>query len=107
MELSYQCHGHSGMKPNMWTGQIRLFNTTLPCEMEVNTQGSYFHILCGRHEYGNYICIPNWNIGTELSNLTDSFWNLEHLVNTYPELSMVDAISISDALAAVAEYLET
>ena len=41
----------------------------------------------------------------ELSGLTDRFWNFERLVNTHPNLSEVDAISITDSLAAVADYL--
>lgn len=105
MVLSYQCHGHQDMFPKTWSGHIRLLRRTPPCEMEINTRGSYFHILFGPHEYGHYICIPNWNIGTEISLLTDRFWNLERLINTYPNLSVVDAISISDALAAAAEYV--
>lgn len=106
MDLSYQCHGHPDMKPEIWTGHIRLLSQTPPYEMEINTRGSYFHILFGQHKYGHYICIPNWNIGMETAHLTDRFWNLERLVNTYPKLSTIDAVSISDALAAVAEYIK-
>jgi hypothetical protein len=35
----------------------------------------------------------------------DSFWNLERLSNTYPQLSMVDLISIVDALASLSDYI--
>lgn len=105
MDFSYQCHGHQNMKPQMWTGHIRLLRLTPPYEMEINTRGSYFHILFGPHKYGHYICIPNWNIGTEIARLSDRFWNLERLMDICPKLSTVDAVSISDALAAVAEYI--
>ena len=105
MDFSYQCHGHQDMNPQTWTGHIRLLSQTPPYEIEINTRESYFHILFGPHKYGNYICIPNWNIGTELARLADRFWNLERLLNTCPKLSTVDAVSISDALAAVAEYI--
>lgn len=105
MNLSYKCHGYKDMKPKMWTGHITLLSHVPPYEMEVNARGSYFHILFGLHEYGHYLCIPNWNIGMELSGLTDRFWNFERLVNTHPNLSEVDAISITDSLAAVADYL--
>ena len=27
-------------------------------EAEINGRGTYFHILAGRHKYGNYLCIP-------------------------------------------------
>ena len=52
-------------------------------------RGSNFHLLVGHHAYGNYIGIPKWDIGTELSALSDSFWNLERLSNT--KLKKVDA----------------
>lgn len=33
--------------------------------------GNLFHVIVGRHHYGNYICIPNHNIGCELSDYSD------------------------------------
>ena len=105
MDFSYQCHGYQDMDPKTWTGHIRLLSRTPPCEIEINARGSYFHILFGPHKYGHYICIPNWNIGTEAACLTDRFWNLQRLMDICPKLSAVDAVSIADALAAVAEYV--
>ena len=105
MDLDYKCTGLSDMVPDSWNGHISFLNKSNPCELEVSARSSTFHIICGHHQYGNYICVPNWGIGTELSRLSDSFWNLERLSNTYPEISMVDAISIVDALAAISEYV--
>lgn len=105
MELDYICTGTEDMKPIRWKGHINLLKTTDPYELEVTARYSSFHILCGKHKYGNYICIPNWNIGTELARLSDSFWNLERLTAYYPELSQVDAISIVAALVKLSEYL--
>lgn len=48
-------------------------------------------MIVGSHEYGNYICIPNLNIGTELASLSDRFWNYERL-KEYTNLSEVDAV---------------
>jgi len=84
---------------------IHFLSQTNLCELEVSARYSSFHIICGRHAYGNYICVPNWGIGTELARLCDSFWNLERLATYYSELPMVDAISIVDALAAISEYV--
>ena len=106
MELSYQCHSRSGMNPETWTGHIRLLQNTAPYEMKVNARGSCFHIVFGRYTYRNYISIPNWNIGTEISGLKDSFWNFEQLTSACPKLSPVDAISITNALATVSEYID-
>lgn len=73
--------------------------------MEATARYSSFHILCGKHKYGNYICIPNWNIGTELSGLSDSFWNFERLTTYYPNLSKADAASIVGALERLDKYI--
>ena len=45
------------------------------------------------------------NIGTELSSLSDTFWNFERLTTYYPKLSKVDAVSIVSALERLNEYL--
>lgn len=105
MILTYSCTGLADMEPNSWEGQIQFLHRSDYYEIEVSARLSTFHIIFGSHRYGNYICIPNWGIGTELSRLSDTFWNLERLSNTYPELSLVDAISIVDALAALSDYI--
>ena len=107
MELDYICTGTEDMKPIRWNGHINLLRSTDPYELEVTARYSSFHILCGKHKYGSYICIPNWNIGTELASLSDSFWNFERLTTYYPELSPVHAISIVDTLVKLSEYIST
>ncbi len=74
-----------------------------PIEVEVTARGSYFHLVVGHHAYGNYICIPNWDIGTELSSLSDSFWNQERLSGT--KLKKVDACSIAYALLELSKHV--
>ncbi|MEG0355494.1 MAG: hypothetical protein RR621_07550 [Lachnospiraceae bacterium] len=105
MELNYICKGTIDMRPRQWNGHIHILNDSNPYELEVTTRHSSFHILCGKHEYGNYVCIPNWNIGTELSGLSDVFWNSERLITYYPELSPVDVTSITYALVRLNEYI--
>ena len=73
-------------------------------ECEVSSMGNNFHILSGKHKYGRYICIPNWDVGTELSDLSDVFWNRERL-EKYAKLNRLEASSIAFGLAAVASYL--
>ncbi|MFR0953733.1 MAG: hypothetical protein ACLSGK_13455 [Lachnospiraceae bacterium] len=47
----------------------------------------------------------NWGIGTEISSLSDCFWNRGRLEQDYPELSKVDVISIVKALEALSSYV--
>ena len=84
----YQCSDPDSNEKN-WTGQIRPLNINRN-EFEVTARGSTFHLLVGKHAYGKYLCIPNWGIGTEISSLSDCFWNRERLEQDYPELSKVD-----------------
>lgn len=87
-----------------WMGEITPIQLEHePYEVEVSARGSYFHLLIGHHAYGNYICIPNWNVGTELASLSDSFWNLEQLSST--TLKKVDACSVTYALLELSKYV--
>lgn len=67
--------------------------------------GRLAYLMVGKHTYGRYLCIPNWGIGTEISSLSDCFWNRERLEQDYPELSKVDIISIVKALEALSSYV--
>ena len=88
-----------------WAGEIKPIQLDHePYEAEVSARGSCFHLLVGHHAYGNYICIPNCDIGTELSDLSDSFWNLERLSST--KLKKVDACSVAYALLELSKYVK-
>lgn len=102
MEFTCQCKSSN----ESWNGSINVLSGSIPYEFEVNARGSSFHLLVGKHAYGNYLCIPNWSIGTELSFLSDQFWNTGRLKTEYPELSNPDIISIVNALAAIGKQIE-
>ena len=103
MEITYTCTNRDGMSDiDSWHGVIRIISLDSPCEIEVRARGSSLHVLLGSHAYGNFICIPNWDIGCELASLSDSFWNLERLCNA--GLRVVDAISVVDAFVALSDY---
>lgn len=95
----------SGTSGKSWIGEIMpLQMETEPYEVEISARGSYFHLLVGHQAYGNYICIPNWDIGTEIASLSDSFWNLERLRGN-TKLKKVDACSITYALVELSKYV--
>lgn len=96
----------SGTTDKSWIGEITpLQIESEPYEVEVSARGSYFHLLIGHHAYGNYICIPNWNIGTEIASLSDFFWNQERL-RSNTNLKKVDACSITYALVELSKYID-
>ena len=61
-------------------GEISLISQGTSLEFEARSDtGLVYHIITGKHRYGNYICIPNWDIGSELVGFDDRFWNYERL----------------------------
>ena len=105
MFLDYNC-SKAGPEPTSWMGKVHLKTATNPYELKVTAHHSGFHIICGSYAYGNYLCIPDLGISSELADLGDTFWNLERLMMNNPDLSETDAISIIYALKAVSPYLD-
>lgn len=99
-DIFFECKGEPGIQPRSWDGRLRILRIGEICEAEVEARGSYFHLLVGRHSYGNFVCIPNWDVGTEISGLDDIFWNMERLQNNTP-LKKVDVCSVASALSQI------
>ena len=74
-----------------------------PYEIEVSALGNYYHIVFGEHAYGNFLCIPNWDIGCEIADFSDLFWNTERLSK---HLNEADALSVTKALFVIKDHLE-
>lgn len=99
--ITYLCKG-KGCSPHQWEGRLEIIRSGNPCEAEIDARGSHFHMIVGKHAYGNYICIPNWDIGTELAALSDTFWNEERLRN-YSKMKKVDACTVVTTLKLLAD----
>ena len=85
--ITFTCKG-KGCSPRQWEGSLEILKRGNPCEAE----------LCARG-----MCIPNWDVGTELSSLTDLFWNEERLRH-YSRMKKADACTIVLALKVLAEH---
>lgn len=104
MEFTYVCKSCLDDNYESWIGTICPLMPFDCTEYEVSARGSCFHLIIGKHQYSRYIYIPTWNIAMDISYLDDRFWNLEHLMQSYPELSQVDAVSIVEALVAIKKH---
>lgn len=62
-----------------------------------------YYIIAEKFQHGHYLCIPNWNIGVELSSYKDLFWNLESLSKVMKRRS---AFSIIYAIKHISETSE-
>jgi len=100
--IEYECLQTVGKRTTRWCCTMELKRKQPPYELELSARGHHFHILFGKHTYGNFLCIPNWDIGCELADYGDTFWNTERLSR---HMKKADAISIAQALAVIREYL--
>ena len=101
--MEFKCVKLSGKHKTTWTGQIyEIKGIKENCEMKVTARGSHFHVIFGSHSYGNYLCIPNWNVGCELADYSDMFWNYEQLSTI---IRYTDAITIATAVKEVSQIL--
>ncbi len=95
--MEYICILKDGCRRETWMGELQLLRCTSgQYEAEINGRGTYFHILAGRHKYGNYLCIPNHDVGCELSDFSDIFWNEERIGSL---IRRVDAVTVATGLA--------
>lgn len=86
------------------SGNIKVISSSFPIEVDIEANGWNFHVIAGKHISGNYICIPNWNVGSELVSLGDIFWNRERLAK-YTKLSEENSNIIATALAELSKKL--
>ncbi len=101
--MEYQCTLVRGKRKERWQGEIRLINYSGTCyEAEITGRGTYFHVIAGKHRYGNYICIPNHDVGSELSGFRDLFWNTERLSGL---IKKVDAVTVAQGLCHLEELI--
>ena len=77
-----------------------------PYEAVVEAEGYSFHLLVGSHIGGKFLCIPNWHIGCELSDLDDFTWNRESLLNAGSVLEYNSVTAIVKALSIMCRYIE-
>ena len=45
----------------------------------IDYNGNYYSVIFGRYINGGFCSIPNFGVGCELSNFSDTFWNTESL----------------------------
>lgn len=101
--MEYLCKLSEGTWKEKWTGELRVIKgSRIYQEAEINGRGTYFHIIAGAHKYGNYICIPNHNVGSELSDYDDLFWNTERLSGF---LRKVDAATVAYGLCCLKDWI--
>ena len=67
----------------------------------IDFNGNYYSVIFGQYINGGFFSIPNWNIGGELGEFSDTFWNEESLSRVLKSKKAAKVIAL-----AIAEYAE-
>ena len=82
-----------------WTGTVTpIRKTATQIEAKVEGRGSSYHIIIGRYSYGNYLCIPEADVGCRMADWNDVFWNREKLSSL---INVTDAVTIVNGAKAL------
>ncbi len=88
-----------------WSGEIKITKYGAGmAEFIVYGRSSCLNGVIGKYMSGQYICIPDIDVGCPLSGMSDTFWNKERLCAHMRE---PDAVTVACALKALSEYLGT
>jgi len=93
--IPFRCREKIGRKYEEWDGYIKsLRNYGGHYEIQIESRSGFF-FLVGKYANGNFISIPAFGVGCDLSNYSDYFWNNENLARY---LNPVDAATVAEAL---------
>lgn len=99
--MDYICYHQTEKRKQQWTGHLDIHHISDKIfELEITGRGSHFYAIVGNHSYGNFICIPCHEVGSELASLSDVFWNLERLSK---QMNNIDAVTVAYALSLLAD----
>ena len=62
-------------------------------EANISVNGQGYLVIYGKHINGYFCCIPNWNIGCEMAEPKDTFYNSQRLQETGVSVKTANEIS--------------
>ena len=97
--MKFKCINNKQDKEESWDGDIvYLENCTNWIQMNIQSRSS-LDVIIGCSKYGNYVCVPNFEVGCYLSSFDDLFYNTEKLSRLLGE---IDGITVATAIKYVA-----
>lgn len=93
--MTFTCSMKNGHKLEKWPGRIEWFkNFGSHYQMRIESR-SGITVLFGKTSFGNFACMPDFEVGCHLASLDDEFYNIERLVSA---LNPVDGITVARTL---------
>jgi hypothetical protein len=95
MPIKFHCKETINEQVQIWNGTVTcLINYGSHYEISIDSRSGFFFLVgyCGN---GSFISIPDFNIGSSLSDYNDYFWNNERLSSI---MNPVDAATVAEAL---------
>lgn len=93
--IRFECYQKIGEHLEHWSGIVtRLIKHSNCYEISISSRSGFVFIV-GQYIYGAFISIPAFNVGSDLSDYGDYFWNNERLASI---MNPVDAATIAEAL---------
>jgi len=93
--LQFHCQEKIGKRYERWSGAVTgLVNHGSHYEVFINSR-SGFIFMVGEYANGHFISVPAFNVGADLADYGDYFWNNERLASV---MNKVDAATIAEAL---------
>ena len=87
-----------------WKASVDIIDSYGPfLELQFTGHGSSIHAITGPQRNGNFICLPAYDVGSELAGYEDTFWNKERLS---PIIGEVDAVTIVQGLRHLQRTVE-
>lgn len=79
-----------------WVSSLYILSRTGPfTELTVCGRGSKIHAVVGPQKNGSFLCLPEWQVGSDLASLGDVLWNQERLS---PLVGPADANTLANGL---------
>jgi len=93
--VRFECYEKIGRRFEHWSGAVtHLINHGSHYEIYISSRSGFVFIV-GKYISGGFISIPAFNVGSDLADYGDYFWNKERLASI---MNKVDAVTVAEAL---------
>lgn len=102
--MKFECVWKKGKKQKRWMATVDyIHDHGRFCEVFINSR-STIRLIIGYGKWGNFVCVPDWNVGTELSDFRDLFWNSEKLCSLMGNVDGITAATVIKGLSDIIEH---